>query len=778
MVKRAWGPLGAALAATACAHRPPPAPEPRPVLGVEQPLSTPDGTPVTQPGSGEVRATILPGNGVRATPATKARLTVSPPSGDVNLNFPAVPVGEVAKAIGGILGIPVDSAPGLSSPVTLVTPRPVARAAVLPLFEQSLANAGLALVPQGEGFRVLPADQARSAAPPAGAGQTFGYGREVIRLQFVSADQLKRLIDPILPGVIAGTDPAQNAIIVTGAAGQRESVRDLMRQFDVNWLRGVSFGLFVPRKTDARLIAPELEKLLNAPDAPTRGLVRLIAMERLNGILAISGQAQYLDDVRRWVEVLDREGESAEPRLFVYRVQNGRAADLAAVISTAFNGGGTVGPGGARSPGQPGGFGVTGGGAFGAGPGGASSPGFGFGGRITSGGQQPGYLLGETPTGPIAGSGGVPTLGGFAGNGVAAGASVGGLNAVPSQNRLSTAAPGLQAQGQGGTALGATITADETNNAILVFGTPRTYAIIESALRQLDTPPAQVLIEASVSEVTLTDQLRYGLQTIFKTNTGDVTLSENTGSGGGVTSSGPPFTALSQITRVFPGFSYLYTNGDISAVLNALEGLTKVNVLSSPKLMVINNQTASLQVGNQVPVVSASATSTLTTVGGAITNQIDYRDTGVILKITPRVNAGGLVLLDIAQEVSDVTQGAGTLAQSTSPTFSTRRIATSIAVQDGQTIALGGLISDNRQRGRSGIPFLSRIPIIGGVLFGSTNDRTTRQEILILLRPRVVRSQSDGRAVTQELLDKIRTVRGLLPDVQPEGTPPLTPRRK
>lgn len=707
---------------------------------------------------GDVRATFLPGT---AAPAPATRSNFIPAHGDVTLNFRGADAAEVARAVlGGILGVQYAVTPGVAALVTLATPYPVARGDVLRLFEDALRQANLALVPQNGIFQITQLEAAKGSAPLANGAA--GFERDQVQLQFVSADELKKLLDPILPGVVIAADPGRNMLTIAGTTGQRAAVRDLVKQFDVNWLRGVSFALFVPQRTDARLIVPELDKLLNAPGAPTNGLVRLIAMERLNGILAISSQPQYLQDTRRFVDILDREGESAAPRMFLYHVQNGRAADLAKVILTALGGGGTVSSGQPTSidaigsgrqigGGAGGGFGGSGFGgsntgsqsASGFGSGGGGFGGTGFQNSQSSGGGRGGFGGGAGQTGGFGGAGGV------GGNP---------LNNISAAQRLAN-----PAQGQGGAqslALNATITADESTNSILVYGTSRDYAVIEDALRQLDTPPAQVLIEAAISEVTLTSQLRYGLQTIFQSGRTNTVLTDSTTSTlVPSTGTGATATALPSIVRSFPGFSFLYANSDISAVLNALEGLTKVNVLSSPKLLVINNESASLQVGSQVPVSTGSVTSGLV---GGITNSIDYRDTGVILKITPRVNAGGLVLLDIAQEVSAVqatsaNSGGGTVGGQ-SPTFTTRRIATSIAIQDGETIALGGLISDSRTRGRTGIPFLSRIPIIGPFLFGETNNSTERTELLILLRPRVIRTVDDGRAITEELRQKIQLV--------------------
>ncbi len=746
--------MASAALLVSCARQAPP-----PVLQYAEPTparSSPAYIPPSSRPRGDVRATIVPGT---AAPTLVPTPTRAPAHGDVTLDFRGAEVADVSRAVlGGILGLQYTLQPGVAAQVTLATPYPVARGEVLRLFEDALRQANLALVPQNGVFQITPLEAAKGSAP---SGNGPGFERDTVQLQFVSADELKKLLDPILPGVVIAADAGRNVLTVAGTTGQRAAVRDLVRQFDVNWLRGVSFALFVPQRTDARLIVPELDKLLNAPGAPTNGLVRLIAMERLNGILAISSQPQYLQDTRRFIDILDREGESNEPRMFLYRVQNGRATDLAKVILTALGGGGTV------ASGQPTSVDTIGSGRQ---IGGGGNPGFGgsnssIGATAASNGIQ--------GTGNSFGGNGIPgglgnqgnqglggARGGLGGGGQGGFGAAGGggnpLNNVSASQRLANPAQGQA--GASGLALNATITADESTNSILVYGTSRDYAVIEDALRQLDTPPAQVLIEAAISEVTLTNSLRYGLQTIFNSGRTSTVLTDSTTSTI-VPGPGAAATVLPSLVRTFPGFSFLYANSDISAVLNALEGLTKVNVLSSPKLLVINNQSASLQVGSQVPVSTGSVQSGI---GLGITNSIDYRDTGVILKITPRVNAGGLVLLDIAQEVSAVqptsSNNGGGQVGAQSPTFTTRRIATSIAIQDGETVALGGLISDNTSKTRSGIPLLSRIPIIGPFLFGNTNNNSERTELLILLRPRVLRTVDDGRAITAELRDKIRLV--------------------
>ena len=286
------------------------------------------------------------------------------------------------------------------------------------------------------------------------------------------------------------------------------------------------------------------------------------------------------------------------------------------------------------------------------------------------------------------------------------------------------------------------MTADETNNAIIVLGTPRDYATIEDALRKLDIPPLQVLIEAAITEVSLTDELRYGVQWNYLNGSSQVGYSEG----------GTP-----QPTQVYPGFSFFYGGSSINATLNALQQRTNIKVVSAPKLLVLNNQSAALQVGDQVPISTGSATNLVGNTN-AVVNSIEYKDTGVILKITPRVNASGVVQLDVSQEVSQVnTTAASSSTQRQSPTISTRRIATTVAVRDGEVIALGGLFSSTKNFGKNGIPFLSQIPVIGG-LFGTQQNTERRTELIVLLKPHVIETTDDARAATEELRSKIRTL--------------------
>jgi general secretion pathway protein D len=405
----------------------------------------------------------------------------------------------------------------------------------------------------------------------------------------------------------------------------------------------------------------------------------------------ISPQPRYLDQMQRWIARLDRPGVGSDRRIFVYAVQNGRASDLAATLKKVLYGGN--------------------------------------GGSATSatGSGDTGDTTDHTaPPTPPAGAGAPPAS--------SAPPIPGGNSSLVNDSDNSGAPAGA-----------ATITADETNNAVVIYGTPQEYQTIEAALRQLDAAPLQVLLEAAIAEVTLTNNLQYGVQYFYQPSDKHTFGLSNSDS--------------INIGQVFPGFSYMFSEGtNIRVVLNTLAQVTHVEVVSSPEILVLNNHTATLQVGDQVPIATSQAVSVIGN-SSPIVNTIEYRATGVILKVTPRVNQGGMVTMEISQEVSDVAStNTSTLD---SPTITQRKIDSTIAVQDNETIALGGLIKNSTTRGSSGLPYLSELPVVGG-LFGTKNNKVERTELIVLITPHVIDNLQKARAVTEELRRKLPAIQTLL----------------
>jgi len=459
----------------------------------------------------------------------------------------------------------------------------------------------------------------------------------------------------------------------------------------------------------------------------------------------VSPQRAYVEQARLWIERLDRGESDNRAHIYEYHVQNSRAADLAKVLTGLFSSGqvSTVQPQTApgTSPTQIG----------------SASGGY------TAGAASP--MTASSPLGQGSSLGASSlTVGGQGAPGGGASGTTSGLGASPllAQGAPPAAAPsdqtgGGSTAGTDQTASGPTnpalalppvrIVADEKNNNIVIFAQPRDYRMIEQALQRLDIVPLQVLIEATIAEVTLSNNLQYGLQYFFHAH-------ENQFIFGSTTS---PITAATAIAGTFPGFNYILGSTNANVVLNLLSAITDVHVVSAPELLVLDHQTASLLVGNEVPIPTAQIQSTITA-GAPIVNTVQYIDTGVILKVSPRVNANGLITLDVGQEVSAVANASTTAAtNSLGPTITQRRIQSTITVQDGETVALGGLIQDTNSLTKDGLPVLSDVPVLGA-LFRSTDRSVARTELLVLLSPRVLHNASDARAATDELESRLHSL--------------------
>jgi len=300
------------------------------------------------------------------------------------------------------------------------------------------------------------------------------------------------------------------------------------------------------------------------------------------------------------------------------------------------------------------------------------------------------------------------------------------------------------------------VIADRDNNALLILANGAEYEKIEEAIKKLDVVPRQVLVEVTIAEVQLSGALTYGLEWFFNSGnnlSGRLVNAYGTGGASALSSLDPsaavgaplPFTAV-----------WRTTGGNISAVLSALAKNTKVNVLSSPHVMVTDNQVAKINVGQSVPIQTGS-----TAVGTNIVNSVSYVDTGVVLSVRPHINSGGLVTLEVSQEVSDViTTNSSTIS---SPTINKRTAQTIVAVQSGDTMVLAGLIKDNKTAGSQGLPLLSDIPVVGA-LFGAKSDTSERSELIITITPRVVNDNQQSREVTAEFRKKLTGMRKLNPE--------------
>ncbi len=760
--------LALTLAANACAPRQAGVVPPHQMAAAaEAPLAAPNNAPVTvtqdtpssnsepmtTPNTRPSHPVTVPGTGVFVAPPARSSGPVNvSPDGDIGFNFVNADVREVVREILGNqlhLNYVIDNK--VNATITAQTSSPVPRDAVLPTLENVLRANGLALLDVDGLYRVLPLeDAAKAGATTASAKNLAGYGVRVMPLHFVSANELKSVLDPFVPpGAVLQADAARNLLIVTGSAGDLTGFADLVRQFDVDWLSGTSFGLYPLRVGMAKDVATELDAIFGeSGSGPIAGLVRIVPIDRLNALLVISQQRSYLAQVKSWIDRLDYGDDQTTPRLFEYHVQNSRAADLAAVLTQLLSSGSVstvqaeITPGSkaaaqASSQQNNSNSSSTGG-----------LPGAG----LSSMSQQS-----NMPSQP----GGLSITTSSNNNGATTGAtaSAGGDQSQGLQRVAAGGAdlkkalqPGLGGGGSGNDLVlpPVRIVADEKNNALVIFARPRDYRMIEDAIKRLDVVPLQVLIEATIAEVTLNDDLQFGLQYFLKAGSSGFELNNTQASAG----------TIADIATTAPGFNYIFGAGSgTKVILNALAQITHINVVSAPEVLVLDHQTAALQVGDQVPILSQQQQSTI--VGDAsIVNSVQYVNTGVILQVTPRVNSSGLITLDIDQSVSNASTPA-TNATIQSPTITQRRIVTSTVVQDGESVALGGLIQTTQTNNNGGIPGLKDIPVIGSLFSNVTHDND-RTELLVILTPRIVRNGGEARAMTNDLLNQMRAVKPLV----------------
>jgi len=299
---------------------------------------------------------------------------------------------------------------------------------------------------------------------------------------------------------------------------------------------------------------------------------------------------------------------------------------------------------------------------------------------------------------------------------------------------------------------GIKVVANKATNAVVVRATPAVWEQVEATLRRIDTAPAQVLIEATIAEVLLNDALRYGVQYFIEAGNFRFGFNNTSPSATGATN----FRNLEPLARV-PGFNFIFTGGDTNVTIDALSQVTEVRVLSAPSVVVRDGAEARLTVGDEVPITTRTAVSVENPLAPTVSS-IEYRDTGVILQVKPRINSAGVVSLEIAQEVSRAIDTGQSASTTPTPTIQQRRIKSRVDVLDGQTVVLGGLIQEGEERGRERLPVLGDIPILGN-LFGSTRTAQRRTELIVFITPRVMRNAEDARDISEELRARMRALR-------------------
>lgn len=514
-------------------------------------------------------------------------------------------------------------------------------------------------------------------------------------------------------------DPARNVLSLAGTPDELANYQDTIDTFDVDWLKGMSIGVYGLQRASVGELMPQLQKIFG-PDSgmPLAGMVRFLPIERTNSVVAISSQPRYLSEVGDWIHTID-EGGGNEPQMYVYDVRNMKAADLAKYLRQIYGNGQIKDESAAKvAPGlRTRSLSSLSGGA-------SSTSGMGLNASNDSQGELQ-QSEDDSESEVID-----DNAGGMEGTSIETATSESGAS-----QRLDNSTR---------------ITAQVSSNQLLIRTRPAQWAEIEAAVKRLDNAPMQVQIETRILEVNLSGELDLGVQWYLGRlagNSASTTVANASGSQGALGGGGAGLGATDSLF-------YSFVSSNLQVALHALETNGRTQVLSAPSLVVMNNQQAQIQVGDNIPI---SQTTVNTNVSDTTLSSVEYVQTGVILDVMPRINPGGLVYMDIKQQVSDANTST-TSDNNGNPRISTRSVSTQVAVQSGQTVLLGGLIKQDNSDTASTVPYLGRIPGLRW-LFGTTSKSKKRTELIVLITPRVVTSNSQARQVTDDYRQQLQLIK-------------------
>jgi general secretion pathway protein D len=650
-----------------------------------------------------------------ATPAPRS------PDDEASVSLQGAEIREAADVIlGQQLGVAYSVDPRVQGQVTLSTATPLGRDDLLAVFESALQGTGARLIERDPGtFAIVPEQGAQVPGQVVGLSGPpvrlkSGNGALAIKLHHVNAVAAAQFIGPMVSQQDAiRIDAARNLLLVVGSRAERESVLGVLADIDAEWLADKAVGLFPLRVASPDDILPELAHVFGSQETgqTAENGVRIVPVRRLHAIMVVTDDRNALRAVGRLVHRLDR-GIDGGRRLYVRELDHAAAPEVAKLLAGIYGKPATI-SGGAQAPAGPA----------------TLAP--------QQGGQQQASpaLAGESTARPL-------------------------LRLIADEQPAPAPQPPQDDQEGSGPSgplqvaddPGVQVAADTASNLLFVRASPQDYRGMEELLDAVDAAPPQVLVEATVIEVDLNDSLRYGVQYFLQSHGARAAFS----SGAGNTVIRPRQTIGAPLA-VVPGLNLILGNGGSTLAIDALSQLTNVRVLSSPSVLVEDGRDATLKVGDSVPVETQSAQGVLTP-GSPIVNSIEYRDTGVILKVRPRIGRDGTVAMDIGQEVSRVAPSATSDENILAPTITQRLVTSRLDVQDGQSIAIGGMIGQEDRRERARVPILGSIPFIGA-LFGATSNSRQRTELVVILTPHIVRDPAAAQAASEELRDQLGLMR-------------------
>lgn len=631
--------------------------------------------------------------------------------GKFTINLDAATVVDASKLIlGETLGYNYTIDPNLAGTITMVSNRPLNTSQLLDAFEAALRGAGAALVSGDSGIRIVQAQSAFDGDignTDIGKDVTLGYGVSAIPLRYVSPSSMSELLEGFLTQMGASRiSKAGNMILIRGPSGQRKSLVDVIMSFDVDWMKNQTSGFAALENARAEDVASKVKRVFEDDTAMAGpNALKVIPVPSINSLIIIANDSDKVRRAISWIKRLDRESLDA-PKSYIYAVQNGNAVELAKILNTTYGNGGGAGPTAEVAPNTP-----------------TTDVSADTG--MTDSSQQQGQTGNAGTAAPSGQGDGMMTSGTPSTSGDDIGSSDSG---------------GGGGSSSGGSSSGAIrITPIPANNTILIRAAPRDYREILATLAQIDAPATQVLITTTIAEVRLNDALRYGVQAYFESGNFSFMMTDKLSSTGSV------------ISPKYPGMNFVL--GGIEnpkVVVDALAKVTKVRIVSSPSVLVLENETATIKVGDQVPY----QTQTETVQGGQTVNSYEYRDTGVVLKVKPRVNANGAVTIDLRQELSAQAQESGINGN---PKFSQRAIDSKVSVNDHQTVLLGGLINGQETNTRTTLPGAGKLPLIGK-LIGTTGGDATRTEMIVFMTPTIVRNGEGASQASQSLRETMKNL--------------------
>jgi general secretion pathway protein D len=746
----------------ACAQQPVVSGAPgAPAEATAKPASAPK--PVTAapaPSAEDERARIFKGNGIvvrgqgiggALPPAGKSP---AQGGGPVVLNFEGADLREVVRNIlGDILHEGYEIDPRVGGQVTIRTSSGIPREALPATLETLLRMNGATMVREDNLWKIVPENAAiRGNVTPqlgnSGRALPSGFSVQIVPLKYVGAAEMARILEPFAKDAQAvRVDVARNLLILSGTEQELRHLIETIDTFDIDWMKGMSAGVFTLQNADVKTVSQEIDKILGDRNtSPFTGVLRVIPIERMNALLVISPNQEYVDQAKKWIERLDN-GSGEGTRFYVYNMKYQRAERIAPLLQQAFSGRASQPAAEAPptlAPGTPAGTIV-------------SPPKFQTQPNIAPNTPEAAAALGAPSATAIANA-----TGGVGGTG--------GLGATGTAGQTTAARPVGGGEGTG-VVRNVQVVADKEQDSILIVATPSEYSIIEQALKKLDVPARQVIIDVTIAEVKLTDSLQFGVDWVFKGGApsgrgSGGNFNRNTGFNPAVpiptTAAGAAATGLSIAAQ---GFSYLINNanfpGGVQAALNLLDQYGKTKVIANPQIAALDNQKATIKSGNRIPVSQQTIVGNTT---NAVTTTSQYIDTGVLLQVTPHINEGGLVTLDVQAEVSSPGNPA---SAGEAPPIDTRSVQTLLAVPSGDTMVMGGLIQETKGNATNGLPLVDRLPIIGG-LFGNQTLTNNRSELILFITPRVLATAADFTGVIDDLRNRMQSLGSIFPPKTPK----------